>query len=67
MIGEIREHKSYQEHYPDELSHCYGCGRPNEHDLSIPDQSGAAKEKGFFSTLCSRYVHDAATILEEML
>jgi len=23
--------KAFQEYYPDELSHCYGCGRNNEH------------------------------------
>jgi acyl-coenzyme A thioesterase PaaI-like protein len=25
--------KAIQEHYPDELGHCYGCGRLNEHGL----------------------------------
>jgi acyl-coenzyme A thioesterase PaaI-like protein len=23
--------KAFQDYYPDELSHCYGCGRNNEH------------------------------------
>ncbi|HPI92562.1 MAG TPA: PaaI family thioesterase [Deltaproteobacteria bacterium] len=27
--------KAFQELYPDELSHCYGCGRLNEHGLHI--------------------------------
>jgi acyl-coenzyme A thioesterase PaaI-like protein len=27
--------KSFQDHYPDELSHCYGCGRLNEHGLQL--------------------------------
>jgi hypothetical protein len=27
--------KSFQDYYPDELSHCYGCGRLNEHGLKI--------------------------------
>jgi acyl-coenzyme A thioesterase PaaI-like protein len=27
--------KSFQEYYPDNLSHCYGCGRLNEHGLHI--------------------------------
>jgi acyl-coenzyme A thioesterase PaaI-like protein len=27
--------KAFQDHYPDELSHCYGCGRFNEHGLKI--------------------------------
>lgn len=27
--------KSFQDYYPDELSHCYGCGRLNEHGLHV--------------------------------
>jgi acyl-coenzyme A thioesterase PaaI-like protein len=27
--------KAFQEHYPDELSYCYGCGRLNEHGLQL--------------------------------
>jgi acyl-coenzyme A thioesterase PaaI-like protein len=27
--------KAFQEYYPDHLSHCYGCGRLNEHGLHI--------------------------------
>ena len=27
--------KAFQDHYPDALSHCYGCGRLNEHGLHI--------------------------------
>jgi acyl-coenzyme A thioesterase PaaI-like protein len=27
--------KVFQDYYPDELSHCYGCGRLNEHGLKI--------------------------------
>jgi acyl-coenzyme A thioesterase PaaI-like protein len=27
--------KAFQEYYPDDLSHCYGCGRLNEHGLHI--------------------------------
>lgn len=27
--------KSFQDHYPDVLSHCYGCGRLNEHGHQI--------------------------------
>ena len=26
---------AFQDFYPDELSHCYGCGRLNEHGLQI--------------------------------
>lgn len=27
--------KSFQDHYPDALSHCYGCGRLNEYGYQI--------------------------------
>ena len=27
--------KAFQDYYPDELSHCYGCGRLNERGLKI--------------------------------
>jgi len=27
--------KAFQDHYPDNLSYCYGCGRLNEHGLQI--------------------------------
>jgi len=27
--------KSFQDYYPDELGHCYGCGRLNEHGLQL--------------------------------
>jgi acyl-coenzyme A thioesterase PaaI-like protein len=27
--------KAFQDYYPDEVSHCYGCGRLNEHGLQI--------------------------------
>jgi acyl-coenzyme A thioesterase PaaI-like protein len=27
--------KAFQDYYPDELSHCYGCGRLNEHGLKV--------------------------------
>ncbi len=29
------DEKSFQEYYPDHLSHCYGCGRLNEQGLHI--------------------------------
>ncbi|MGV8058757.1 MAG: PaaI family thioesterase [Smithellaceae bacterium] len=29
------EKKAFQDYYPDDLSHCYGCGRLNEHGLKI--------------------------------
>jgi acyl-coenzyme A thioesterase PaaI-like protein len=28
-------HQAFQDFYPDQLSHCYGCGRLNEHGLQI--------------------------------
>ena len=27
--------KAFQDHYPDDVSHCYGCGRLNPHGLQI--------------------------------
>ena len=29
------DQKAFQDYYPGELSHCYGCGRLNEHGLQI--------------------------------
>ncbi|HDQ03468.1 MAG TPA: PaaI family thioesterase [Deltaproteobacteria bacterium] len=29
------EKKAFQEYYPDDLSHCYGCGTLNQHGLQI--------------------------------
>jgi acyl-coenzyme A thioesterase PaaI-like protein len=29
------DQRAFQDHYPDELSHCYGCGRLNEQGLQI--------------------------------
>jgi acyl-coenzyme A thioesterase PaaI-like protein len=29
------DQKAFQDYYPDQLSHCYGCGRLNEHGLQI--------------------------------
>ncbi|MFZ5918671.1 MAG: PaaI family thioesterase [Chloroflexota bacterium] len=29
------DQKAFQDHYPDNLSYCYGCGRLNEHGLQI--------------------------------
>lgn len=29
------EPKAFQDFYPDDVSHCYGCGRLNEHGLQI--------------------------------
>ncbi len=27
--------QAFQDYYPDQLAHCYGCGRRNEHGLQI--------------------------------
>jgi len=36
LTGEPRmTQKSFQEYYPDHFSHCYGCGRLNQHGLQI--------------------------------
>ena len=29
------EQKAFQDYYPDEVGHCYGCGRLNEHGLGL--------------------------------
>lgn len=29
------DQRAFQDYYPDELSHCYGCGRLNEHGLKV--------------------------------
>jgi len=29
------EQKAFQDYYPDDLSHCYGCGTLNQHGLQI--------------------------------
>ncbi len=31
----MTEKKAFQDYYPDILSHCYGCGRLNDHGLQI--------------------------------
>jgi len=28
-------HQAFQDYYPDQLAHCYGCGKLNEHGLQI--------------------------------
>lgn len=40
--------KAFQDYYPDHLSHCYGCGRLNEHGLQIKSYWAADGA----STLC---------------
>ena len=31
----MTQSKAFQDYYPDDTSHCYGCGRLNEHGLQI--------------------------------
>ena len=31
----MAEQKAFQDYYPEEVAHCYGCGRLNEHGLQI--------------------------------
>jgi acyl-coenzyme A thioesterase PaaI-like protein len=35
MEGVRMNGEAFQDHYPDELSHCYGCGRLNEYGLQL--------------------------------
>ena len=35
LLEEKMENKAFQDYYPDDLSHCYGCGRHNTHGLQI--------------------------------
>jgi acyl-coenzyme A thioesterase PaaI-like protein len=36
MVGDIyMNKKAFQDYYPEELSHCYGCGRLNEQGLKL--------------------------------
>jgi acyl-coenzyme A thioesterase PaaI-like protein len=35
MNNETMKQKAFQDYYPDQLAHCYGCGRLNEHGLQI--------------------------------
>jgi hypothetical protein len=40
-----------QDGYPDEYSHCYGCGRLNDHGLRIHSRIGTATNAWPFSSL----------------
>ena len=37
------------------------------YDISIPEQHDFAEQQGFFETKCSKFVRDAAEILEQIL
>ncbi|UCF15527.1 MAG: PaaI family thioesterase [Phycisphaerales bacterium] len=54
--------KAFQELYPEEFSHCYGCGRLNEHGLRIKsywdgDETVAIFEPRTYHTGVSGYVY----------
>ncbi|TKJ35492.1 MAG: thioesterase [Planctomycetes bacterium B3_Pla] len=54
--------RAFQNFYPDELSHCYGCGRLNEHGLKIKsywdgEETVAVFEPEPYHTGISDYVY----------
>ncbi|MHC4329603.1 MAG: PaaI family thioesterase [Planctomycetota bacterium] len=54
--------RAFQNFYPDELSHCYGCGRLNEHGLKIKsywngEETVAVFEPEPYHTGISGYVY----------
>jgi acyl-coenzyme A thioesterase PaaI-like protein len=56
------EQKSFQDYYPDNLAHCYGCGRLNEHGLHIRsfwdgDEAVAVFEPKPYHTAIPGYVY----------
>ncbi len=56
------EQKAFQDYYPDQLSHCYGCGRLNEHGLQIKsywdgDESVCTFEPRPYHTAIPGYVY----------
>jgi acyl-coenzyme A thioesterase PaaI-like protein len=54
--------KAFQDYYPDNWSHCYGCGRLNEHGLQIKsywdgDESACTFEPKPYHTAIPGYVY----------
>ena len=43
------QEKAFQDFYPDEFSHCYGCGRLNEHGLQIKSVWDGEESVAFFT------------------
>jgi acyl-coenzyme A thioesterase PaaI-like protein len=41
--------KAFQDYYPDELSHCYGCGRLNEHGLKLKSRWDGEESVAIFT------------------
>ena len=40
--------KAFQDHYPDALSYCHGCGRLNEHGLHVKSRWDGDESVAFF-------------------
>jgi acyl-coenzyme A thioesterase PaaI-like protein len=56
------DQKAFQDYYPDHLSHCYGCGRLNEHGLRIKsywdgDQTVCSFKPAPYHTAVPGYVY----------
>jgi acyl-coenzyme A thioesterase PaaI-like protein len=54
--------KAFQDYYPDDLSHCYGCGRLNEHGLQLKsfwdgEETVAVFEPRLYHTAIPGYVY----------
>jgi acyl-coenzyme A thioesterase PaaI-like protein len=54
--------RAFQDYYPDDLSHCYGCGRLNEHGLHVRsfwdgDESIAVFHPRAYHTAIPGYVY----------
>jgi acyl-coenzyme A thioesterase PaaI-like protein len=40
--------KAFQDYYPDDVSHCYGCGRLNEHGLQLKSRWDGDETVAYF-------------------
>jgi acyl-coenzyme A thioesterase PaaI-like protein len=49
------QEKAFQDFYPDEFSHCYGCGRLNEHGHKIKSRWDGEESVAFY-TPDGRYI-----------
>lgn len=60
------DQKAFQDHYPDDLSHCYGCGYNNNHGLQIKsfwdgEETVATYTPKPFHTAISGFVYGGLT------
>jgi acyl-coenzyme A thioesterase PaaI-like protein len=46
---EAMNEPAFQDYYPDELSHCYGCGRLNEQGLQLKSRWDGEESVAFFT------------------